>query len=392
MSPAHHPPPKLWLPILATAIALIVVHGLGRFAYTPLLPMLVADGVFSLQTGATMATWNYIGYLLGAVLAIRFHHPDHIRRALPLALATSAITTSLQIIATDPTLFLVLRLFNGISNGIVFVQAPALVLEWLSRHGKLALSGLVYFGVGTGLLLSNALAWWPHEILHGMDRWWPMALCAIPLAAFSGWHLMRLDRPDSPQAAAPTPHTTTPLIDRKSLPLFMAYAGAGLGYILPTTFLPVVAKEQLPADHWLLGGAWTILACCTLGAAWLWNQLGARLGDKTALLLNYAIQGAGVFAPLLFSGSVGVLLCAVLVGTTFLGSVLLSQRLGRNLHPHQGPRISAGLVTLYAFTQLTGPWMARWWLDHGASMTDTYLVGGVALVWAWLWTLRTPKA
>lgn len=78
MSPAHHPPPKLWLPILATAIALIVVHGLGRFAYTPLLPMLVADGVFSLQTGATMATWNYIGYLLGAVLAIRFHHPDHI--------------------------------------------------------------------------------------------------------------------------------------------------------------------------------------------------------------------------------------------------------------------------------------------------------------------------
>jgi predicted MFS family arabinose efflux permease len=379
-----------WLPLLAVAVSLVVVHGLGRFAYTPLLPMLVADGFMGLQQGASIATWNYVGYLLGAILAIRLHQPEEIRRVLPVALLVNAASTVAQGFTDNLAVFLALRLINGITNGVVFVQAPALVLEWLSRHHRAGLSGLMYLGVGGGLLLSNALAWMPAAWLAGAQRWWPMALLALPLAAWSARELAHLDRP---KAGAPAPQPaseTTPLVDRTSLPVFMAYAGAGLGYILPTTFLPVVAREQLPDGHWLLGGAWLILALATLGAAWLWNRVGARLGDRNALVLNYAIQGLGVAGPLLLPGAPGVLVCALLVGSTFLGSVLLTQRLARALHPHQGPRISAALVALYGLAQLCGPWLARLWLEKGGSMSDTYWLGAGALVWSVLWTLRTP--
>ena len=381
---------RMWLPLLAVAIALVVVHGLGRFAYTPLLPMLVGDGFMGLEQGASIATWNYVGYLLGAMLAIRLHQPDEIRRVLPAALLLNALSTVAQGFTDNLTVFLVLRLINGISNGVVFVQAPALVLEWLSRHHLAGLSGLMYLGVGSGLLLSNALAWMPAGWLSGAQRWWPMALLALPLAAWSALQLAHLDRP---KAGAPAPKPaaeTTPLVDRSSLPVFMAYAGAGLGYILPTTFLPVVAREQLPAGHWLLGGAWLVLALATLGAAWLWNRVGTRLGDRNALVVNYAVQGLGVAGPLLIPGAPGVLACALLVGATFLGSVLLTQRLARALHPHQGPRISAALVALYGLAQLCGPWLARMWLERGGSMSDTYWLGAGALVWSVLWTLRTP--
>ena len=51
--------------VLAAAALLLVVHGLGRFIFTPLLPLLVSDGQFSTGQGASLATWNYIGYLLG---------------------------------------------------------------------------------------------------------------------------------------------------------------------------------------------------------------------------------------------------------------------------------------------------------------------------------------
>ncbi|CAL92649.1 YbfB/YjiJ family MFS transporter [Azoarcus olearius] len=385
-------PPRLWIPLLAAALALVVVHGIGRFAYTPLLPLLVGDGFMGLDTGAAVATWNYVGYLLGAMLAIRLHEPAQIRRILPLALLINAACTLAQGFTDNATAFLVLRLINGISNGVVFVQAPALVLEWLARHGLASLSGLMYFGVGGGLLLSNALANLPAELLHGAARWWPMALAALPLALWSARQLAHLDRP---QAGAPAPAAApraTALLDRASLPVFMAYAGAGLGYILPTTFLPVVAREQLPAGHWLQSGAWLILALCTLAAAWLWNRLGTRMGDRNALVLNYVVQGIGVAGPLLWPGTVGILACALMVGSTFLGSVLLTQRLARALHPHQGPRISAALITLYGFAQLTGPWMARMWLERGGSMSDTYWLGAGALVWATVWTLKTQQA
>lgn len=391
MPPRSDPSPaRLWPPLLAAALAIVVAHGIGRFAYTPLLPLLVGDGFLALDAGAAIATWNYVGYLLGAMLAIRLHQPEQIRRILPAALVVNAACTVAQGFTDNLTVFLVLRLINGITNGVVFVQAPALVLEWLARQGLASLSGLMYFGAGAGLLISNALATLPADLLHGAARWWPMALAVLPLTWWSALQLAHLDRPQAgAPAAAPTAHAT-PLLDRASLPVFMAYAGAGLGYILPTTFLPVVAHEQLPAGHWLQNGAWLILALSTLAAAWLWNRLGSQFGDRNALVLNYVLQGIGVAGPLLWPGVPGVFACALLVGGTFLGSVLLTQRLGRALHPHQGPRLSAALITLYGFAQLTGPWLARLWLERGGSMSDTYWLGVGALVWATLWTLRTP--
>ncbi len=43
---------ELFTVIAAGAVVLLVVHGLGRFIYTPLLPYLVDDGQFGAGEGA----------------------------------------------------------------------------------------------------------------------------------------------------------------------------------------------------------------------------------------------------------------------------------------------------------------------------------------------------
>jgi hypothetical protein len=50
-------------PILAAGIALVVVHGFGRFVYTPLIPLLVSDGLITLPQAAQIASWNYVAIL-----------------------------------------------------------------------------------------------------------------------------------------------------------------------------------------------------------------------------------------------------------------------------------------------------------------------------------------
>ena len=79
--------PSILQAVAAAAILLLVVHGLGRFIFTPLLPLLVGDGQFTTSQGASLATWNYIGYLIGALIAIRWHQPAQIARTVPAALA-----------------------------------------------------------------------------------------------------------------------------------------------------------------------------------------------------------------------------------------------------------------------------------------------------------------
>ncbi|MEO7338778.1 MAG: YbfB/YjiJ family MFS transporter, partial [Caldimonas sp.] len=53
---------------LAGAVALAVAMGIGRFAFTPLLPMMLHDDVVDLHDASWLATANYLGYLIGALL------------------------------------------------------------------------------------------------------------------------------------------------------------------------------------------------------------------------------------------------------------------------------------------------------------------------------------
>lgn len=388
--PSCTTPRELFSVLAAGAVLLVVVHSLGRFIYTPLLPYLVADGQLDLQQGASIATWNYLGYLMGALLAIRWHRIDHIRLLLPLSLAVHVLTTLLQTQLDSEATIAASRWLNGVANGVVFVQAPALILEWLVRRNRASASGLVYLGVGLGLLLSSALVSLSADWLSGAARWWPAAILSIPLAWWGTARLLKLEVPSRPESSG---HSADhgPLLDRASVPLFLSYAGAGLGYILPMTFLPLVAQRQLPPQHWLLDGSWLLVALATLPAAFLWNHLGSRLGDLPALRANYLIQLLGVLAAVLWPGPVGLVLCALLVGITFVGTVLLTQRIGRALHPHQGPRLSAALVALYGFTQMVGPWLTKQWLNLGGTLDTAFWIGVAALAWGLVFSALVPK-
>ncbi|MBA1278142.1 MULTISPECIES: YbfB/YjiJ family MFS transporter [Pseudomonadaceae] len=383
--------PALFPVLLAGATLLLVVHGLGRFVYTPLLPWLVEDGQLTVQQGASIASWNYLGYLIGALLALRWHRVSQIRRSLPWALIVHVLTTLAQTQAESAESLSALRLLNGISNGLVFVQAPSLVLEWLARHRRVSSSGLVYLGVCVGLILSSLLVSLSNGVLAGADRWWPAALLSIPLAWWGWRQLARLDIPDDTTTEDAEHIRSGRLLDRASTPLFLAYAGAGMGYILPMTFLPMVARLQVEPGDFLIESSWLVVALATLPSPWLWNRLGALLGDVRALRLSYVTQLIGVLAALLLPGAPGILLCAVLVGSTFLGTVLLTQRLARTLHPHQGPRLSAALIAFYGLTQLAAPWLTSVWMGMGGSLHSAFWLGAGALLWGLIWMLLVPR-
>jgi len=207
----------------------------------------------------------------------------------------------------------------------------------------------------------------PGVSLAHASRWWPAALLSVPLALWGGWLMLRLSV-DAPGASKDkrTPAPSASLLDARTRPLFLAYAGAGMGYILPMTFLPMIASIQLGSGHPMVQQSWLIVASATLPAAWLWNHLGQRLGDRNALLLNYTTQLASVLAALILPAGIGIVLCSLLMGGSFLGAVLL--------------------------TQLLGPWLAREWLNHGGTLPETLWLGAGALAWALIWTWRTGYA
>jgi MFS family permease len=174
--------------LLGGIAALIIVHGIGRFAYTPILPLMREDGL-TLEQGGWLAAANYVGYLLGALFTV-FSHGDRIQR-LRGGLLVSIATTLLMGLTHALPAWLLLRFVSGLSNGVVFVYAANLVLERLALAGRSALGGLLYSGVGAGIVLSGLLVLAVDHAGWGWQAaWWglgaDLCLAAPPRMAIAG--------------------------------------------------------------------------------------------------------------------------------------------------------------------------------------------------------------
>jgi MFS family permease len=149
----------------ACMVTLAVALGVGRFAFTPLLPlMLHGGGVFGqppidIQHGGWLASFNYAGYFVGALTcaALRVEPARMVRSGLVL----TVLLTLAMGVTSQFWVWAVVRFIAGAVSAWTFVFASQWGLRRLAELGQPAWSGVIYTGpgvgiVGTGLLVSAA--------------------------------------------------------------------------------------------------------------------------------------------------------------------------------------------------------------------------------------------
>jgi MFS family permease len=169
--------PRL-LPLLGGILTLAAAMGVGRFAYTLLLPaMQKATGLDPTQAGL-LAAANYAGYLVGALLAaVAVPASARIRLLLVSAVAV-AVTTALMAVTTGLAAWSVVRFAAGLASAGVLVLATGLVLDDLRRQGRAALSGWLFSGVGLGIVVSGVVVRQTGGTLGWRGDWLLLALLA----------------------------------------------------------------------------------------------------------------------------------------------------------------------------------------------------------------------
>ncbi|MBO4253598.1 YbfB/YjiJ family MFS transporter [Streptomyces griseorubiginosus] len=328
--------------------------GVGRFVYTPILPLMHGQAGLSAAAGAHLATANYAGYLIGALAGILA--PALIRSQSVLRGSLLLLTATLAAMPLTHTTLAweALRLSAGAASALVFVVAAGSLLHHLRDHPA-HLPGWAFGGVGAGIALSGLLVLVLRTVADWRAAWWAAAALTAVLAGAS-WNLRPEDAPAARTAAA----AGGPRTHRWFGALFVSYTLEGVGYIVAGTFLVAAIAQGSPG--WVGSGAWVLVGLAAVPSSALWARLGRRWSRPGLLLAALVVQAAGIALPALVGGTAVALASAVLFGATFLGVSTLALAAGAHL---RFPRSVALLTAGYSVGQILGPLLVAPLLHHG---------------------------
>lgn len=392
---------------LAGMLALAVAMGVGRFAFTPLLPMMLHDGVLTLTEGSWLATANYVGYLLGALacmalpwVAPGFYarwHPARLARAGLVATVLLTLAMALPVAAAWPAL----RFAAGAASAFVLLNVAAWCMVRMAVLGRPAMGGLIFCGPGVGIVLTGLAASAMVAAQWRAASGWVVFGVLSVLLCVGVWPVVRgraVKADGGAQPRAPAQGGNAGTVAARGVHA-LAYGLAGLGYIVTATFLPVIARAALPP-----GSPWPDLFWPMFGAG---VAVGAALSTRAPsawdrrwlLLAAYALQALGIVLGLVWPTPAGFALSSALVGLPFTAITFYGLQEARRLWPQSADSFASLVTAVYGLGQIAGPPLVAWLLAHadagqgfarGLALAAGALVAGAAMYgWsAWRWPQR----
>jgi hypothetical protein len=383
----NHRDVPTWQVIGAGIVALAIAMGIGRFAFTPLLPLMLRDGALEGGAGATWAAANYAGYLLGALTApLVASQPD---KGMRPALVGIAVTTLAVPLAAGWTgVGPLLRGASGVFSAWVLVGTSAWCLTELARRGRSHAGAWVYTGVGLGIALTGMLIWLGGREASG-DLWLVLGIIASLGSAPVAYVLRRGSR----QPRGPAARVSAGKVWRRHPLLILAYGAFGFGYIVPATFLPAMARRQVD-DPLIFGLTWPLFglaAALSVAAAARWLSTRPR---RRVWALAQTAMAIGTALPILTQSIRSLAASAVFVGGSFMIATMAGLQLARELDPEDPAPLQAAMTVAFAVGQILGPLLVQA-LGTGVAGADALSISHacatlvLAVTAAWLWAGST---
>ena len=335
---------------LAGLAALAVAMGIGRFAFTPILPMMLQDAGLTIAAGGWLASANYLGYLLGALSATAFRVRP--QTAIPGGLLAVALTTLAMGWPLPFAAWVLLRLLAGVASAWVLISVSGWTLETLAVYRRPFLNSVVFAGVGGGIAMAGLLCIGLMQAALGSAyAWTALGLLAAAVTAI----VWRAFCPHvAHAAAAPSGERRRYRWNAASIRAVAAYGIFGFGYIIPATFLPVMAKEALHGSP-LFAWSWPVFGAAAVLSTLMVAPLVRLAGNRRLWIAGHLVMAAGVVMPAVWPHLASILIAALCVGGTFMVITLAALQEAKHIAGQDPTTLIAAMTSAFAAGQIAGP-------------------------------------
>lgn len=362
----------------AGIFSLILVLGVARFAYTPLLPLMQEQAGLGVAEAGWLAAINYAGYLSGALIAALISDLVLKDRLYRIGMVVAILSTVVMGLSTDFTVWALSRFFAGLSSAAGMLLGTGLILNWLIRHDHRSELGIHFAGIGLGIVGCSAAVALMSQWLDWREQWFAFtAIGCLLLVPALRW----LPAPDRSGLT----RTGQKMEDNPPSALFMrifmaAYFCAGVGYVISATFI-VAIVDRLPglAGHGTL--AFLAIGVAAAPACIVWDLIARRTGDLNALILAAVLQIAGILLPVMVGGLAAAVAGSLLFGGTFIGMVSLVLTMAGRYYPTRPAKMMGKMTISYGMAQIAAPAITGWLAIHfGGYAAGLYMAAAVMVV------------
>ncbi|WP_340160086.1 YbfB/YjiJ family MFS transporter [uncultured Hoeflea sp.] len=360
---------------IAGALAMAVAMGLGRFFYTPVLPAMMSGLGLGPAEAGWIASANYVGYLLGAILAA-YGWAEGIERKVALSgLVATALLLLAMGVSSNVFVLAIIRFLAGVASAFVMVFTSAIVLSHGLAANKPWVQSSHFGGVGAGISISAVM----FGLIILADSGWRMAWIMAAVLAFAGLIVVSRYLPRDIVRAGPA-KKEPPLVWTPSLAaLTIAYGIFGFGYIVTATFLVAIVRDG-GGSSLFEAGVWLATGIAAAPSVAYWMPAVRRVGLANVFALGCLVEAIGVAASVLLPLPAGPIIGGVLLGGTFIMVTAFGLQLGRQLATESPRRALALMTAAFGTGQILGPVVAGYLADWSGTYTWASLAAAAGLL------------
>ncbi|MGQ7246869.1 YbfB/YjiJ family MFS transporter [Halomonas sp. V046] len=337
--------------ITAASLAVFVGIGLSRFAYNPLMPATILEGWFPPSHAIYFAVANLAGYLVGALIS-----PWLSQRIAPYKLLRASMLSASVIFfcSTSPVSFawfFTLRFLSGFIGSIAMVLAALTVLPHVHQRLQGIASGIIFAGVGLGIVASGALV--PFLLTINLPSAWAHLGVIAFLATFISWFWWPEQPPEgasvAPQDTGPCPQSRSFIGTYTSYALVSAALVGHMIFLVDFVSRGLGESIDLGGRLLILFGIGAILGPIVSGT--LVDRLGTTI--TTRLLFTICVPSIGILA--MDSSLVGIAISSAITGCTVtaIPSLVLGRIKELTASPSARKRAWGTATACYAISQTT---------------------------------------
>lgn len=372
-----------WRPTVAGILGILVGIGLGRFAFTPLLPELIEAGWFESGPAAYLSATNLVGYLLGAILArtlSRYLSPGRLLLGMMSLVSVSFFACAG---AWPFAWFFIWRFLAGFGGAVLLVTGPAYAMQTTAPGQRGLVGGIIFAGVGLGIMISGTLI--PFSLEYGLSASWMGLGGLATILTLVAWWISpvttAIKKPVS-EGLIKASAGESERLERRVIVLFIVYSLTALGLVPHMVFLVDYVARDLAFGIGAGSLQWVWFGIGATVGPLLAGRLGDKFGFRRILLAGTALEAFAVVATI-FDDSLLLLTATSIVVGAYVpgGTTLVLGRLQELVQSDLGLRLHLWGIGTTAFSigQAAGAYALAYLFANGFGYSALFCIGAGAL-------------